>query len=81
MVGNAHQKIMMSRNREKRLIGITMGDPSGIGPEVILKALASPEIRTTANYVIIGCEKVLSDIADNLGIGAKLQLLRIDNTS
>jgi 4-hydroxythreonine-4-phosphate dehydrogenase len=72
---------MKSENREKSLIGITMGDPGGIGPEVILKALASPEIRAASNYVIIGSEKVLSDTADNLGIGAELQLLQVDNTS
>jgi 4-hydroxythreonine-4-phosphate dehydrogenase len=72
---------MKSENREKSLIGITMGDPGGIGPEVILKALTSPEIRTAANYVIIGSEKVLSDIADNSNIAAELQLSRIDNTS
>ncbi|MBT3879927.1 MAG: 4-hydroxythreonine-4-phosphate dehydrogenase PdxA [Candidatus Scalindua sp.] len=58
-----------------------MGDPGGIGPEVILEALASPEIRTAANYVIIGSEKVLSDITGNLGIGTGLQLSPIDNTS
>ncbi len=72
---------MKSENREKNLIGITMGDPGGIGPEVILKALTSPEIRTAANYVIIGSEKVLNDIADNLDIGAELHLSRIDDTS
>ncbi len=72
---------MKSENREKSLIGITMGDPGGIGPEVILKALTSPEIRAAANYVIIGSEKVLSDIADNLDIAAELQLSRIDDTS
>ena len=72
---------MRSENREKSLIGITMGDPGGIGPEVILKALTSPEIRTAANYVIIGSEKVLSDIADNPDIGTRLQLSRIYNTS
>ena len=27
------------------VIGITMGDPAGIGPEVIVKALAEPEIQ------------------------------------
>ena len=35
---------MKSENREKNIIGITMGDPCGIGPEVILKALSSQEI-------------------------------------
>lgn len=33
---------------------ITMGDPSGIGPEVIAKALAMPRIRRLADFTIIG---------------------------
>ena len=72
---------MKPENREKNLIGITIGDPGGIGPEVVLEALTSPEIRAAADYVIIGSEKILSDIAGNLGIGSGLQLSRIDNTS
>ncbi len=72
---------MKSENREKSLIGITMGDPGGIGPEVVLEALTSSEIRDVANYVIIGSKKVLSNIANNLGIGVGLQLSRIDDTA
>lgn len=41
-------------------IGITMGDPSGIGPEVILKALNNPSINRLANYLVIGDKFVLS---------------------
>src|SRR3990172_2649968 len=37
-----------------RWIGITMGDPSGIGPEVLAKALAKPSIRNLAHFRIIG---------------------------
>lgn len=35
------------------MLGITMGDPSGIGPEIIVKALAdmSPEQRSTCAVV------------------------------
>ena len=29
-------------------IGITMGDPAGIGPEVVLKAVAEEEVREFA---------------------------------
>ncbi len=72
---------MKSENREKSLIGITMGDPGGIGPEVILKALVSPEVRDAADYVIIGSEKVLRDNIDNLGEATEFQLSRIDSTS
>jgi 4-hydroxythreonine-4-phosphate dehydrogenase len=35
-----------------------MGYPLGIGPEVILKALASPEIKRLAYFLIIGNEKI-----------------------
>ncbi len=35
-------------------IGITLGDPRGIGPEVIASALAAPAIRQTADFVLIG---------------------------
>ena len=72
---------MKTENRERNLIGITMGDPCGIGPEVILKALLSREVGSMSDYVIIGCEKVLRDVADNLGIREELQLSRIDNVS
>ncbi|MGH7812039.1 MAG: 4-hydroxythreonine-4-phosphate dehydrogenase PdxA, partial [Candidatus Binatia bacterium] len=38
----------------KPIIAITMGDPAGIGPEVILKALADPTIRKAARPLILG---------------------------
>ncbi|MHC4267084.1 MAG: 4-hydroxythreonine-4-phosphate dehydrogenase PdxA [Planctomycetota bacterium] len=69
---------MKSERSEKSVIGVTMGDPSGIGPEVILKALSSQGIRTAAKYVIIGCEKTFSRTADSLGISDSLHVLRND---
>src|SRR5437762_6999286 len=35
-------------------IAITMGDPAGIGPEVIMKALANPKTRAICNALVIG---------------------------
>jgi 4-hydroxythreonine-4-phosphate dehydrogenase len=46
------------------LIGISMGDPLGIGPEVLVKALADPALRARARYVIFGLEEVLAVAAD-----------------
>ncbi len=37
----------------KPLILITMGDPSGIGPEVIMKSMASPGIEGLAIFVLL----------------------------
>lgn len=39
---------------EKPIIGITMGDPAGIGPEICAKALTTSEVRAVANCVVIG---------------------------
>lgn len=40
-----------------------MGDPAGVGPEVILKALADPQIASLADWVIVGDRKVLDATA------------------
>jgi 4-hydroxythreonine-4-phosphate dehydrogenase len=45
-------------------IGITMGDPAGIGPEVIVKALADPVLRRRARYIIYGMNELLHYAAD-----------------
>jgi len=49
-------------------IGITMGDPCGIGAEVIVKALADSEIRQLGRFVIYGIERVLLRAARQAGI-------------
>ncbi len=45
-------------------IAITMGDPAGIGPEVIVKALADPILRHRARYIIYGMNELLAYAAD-----------------
>jgi len=45
-------------------IAITLGDPAGIGPEVIVKALADPILRHTARYIIYGMNELLHYAAD-----------------
>lgn len=46
-----------------RRIAITMGDPQGIGAEVIVKALRSKALLGQAEYVIFGHEKVFTTLA------------------
>ena len=45
-------------------IAITMGDPAGIGAEVIVKALADPVLRHRARYIIYGLNEMLHYAAD-----------------
>lgn len=50
------------------VIGITMGDPAGIGAEIIVKALAEPEIRKAAKFIIFGMNEQLCYAADRAEI-------------
>jgi 4-phospho-D-threonate 3-dehydrogenase / 4-phospho-D-erythronate 3-dehydrogenase len=40
-------------------IALTMGDPAGIGPEIILKALADPAVASLARWIVVGDGRVL----------------------
>lgn len=39
---------------EKPIIAIPLGDPAGIGPEIVVKALADPQVRSAARCVVVG---------------------------
>ena len=43
----------------KPLIGLMLGDVTGIGPELVVKLLSTPDARAKANVVIVGDERVL----------------------
>jgi len=53
---------------EQPVVGITMGDPAGIGPEVVVKALADPDIRRSAKFIIFGMHEQLAYAADKAEI-------------
>lgn len=36
-----------------------MGDPAGVGPEIVIKALGDPEIAELAHWIVIGDQEVL----------------------
>src|SRR5512136_1650220 len=59
---------MLKRNHnsisEQMVIGVTMGDAAGIGPEVVVKALADPEVRRAAKFVVFGINEQLCYAAD-----------------
>jgi len=57
------------------VIGITMGDPSGIGPEIILKSFLNPGIRNL-KLIVIGDYDVMLAAYDRLGIES-YKLIRV----
>jgi 4-phospho-D-threonate 3-dehydrogenase / 4-phospho-D-erythronate 3-dehydrogenase len=40
-------------------IVLSMGDPAGVGPEIVLKALADPQVAPLAHWVVAGDARVL----------------------
>ena len=57
-----------TKPRSKPLIGISMGDPSGIGAEVIVKALNDPDVRACGRFIIYGIEEIMAAAADAANI-------------
>src|SRR5690349_11167190 len=57
-------------------IGITMGDPAGIGPEVVLKAVAEDEIKRVCVPVIIGDAQLLAHTARTLDLQSGYDIIR-----
>ncbi len=56
-------------------IAITMGDPGGIGPEVIVKAISLPETSKICRPFIIGDEVVIKKILDILNLPFAIRLI------
>lgn len=63
---------------KKPLIGITIGDPAGAGPEVTLKALQNKSIFDLCIPVVIGDANVIKRVADIVGFRDEIK--EIDNT-
>ena len=49
-------------------VGITIGDAAGIGPEITLKALANPDLRSQCRLLVIGDLAHLRRLATQLGL-------------
>ena len=54
-------------------LALTMGDPSGIGPEIIVKSVYKLDIN---NYVVFGDHQVFRDIIDLLGLPIKINSIK-----
>jgi 4-hydroxythreonine-4-phosphate dehydrogenase len=62
-----------------KIIAITMGDPAGIGPEIIIKSLAEGEL-SGAPAVVIGCASTLRRIMA-MGITPQAELRVLDKVA
>ncbi|WP_321492424.1 4-hydroxythreonine-4-phosphate dehydrogenase PdxA [uncultured Desulfobacter sp.] len=62
----------MNIHSDRPVLGITMGDPAGVGPEIIIKSLADPEIQNLCTPVILGDYEILKKAGLDLKTPNKL---------
>lgn len=64
---------------ERPVLGLTMGDPAGIGPEVIAKALADRALARLCRPVVVGSRAVMERTITSLKL--PLQVVEFDPTN
>jgi 4-hydroxythreonine-4-phosphate dehydrogenase len=61
---------------DKPIIGITMGDPASIGPEIAVKALLDKQIHTICRPLLVGDAGVFKDIINKLHLNASVNVIK-----
>ncbi len=57
------------------LIAVTMGDPTGIGPEIIVKTFSEPDFTERNRAVVVGDAVILERAAKLLGLSLRVNLV------
>jgi len=50
------------------VLGVTMGDPAGVGPEIIARAAAEPAVRTSCRPVVVGSLAAMREAVALIGV-------------
>lgn len=59
------------------LLAVTLGDPAGVGPEIVLKALAHPAIHERCRALVIGDARILQRAAGIVDASARTRPLEV----
>lgn len=70
---------MSSTKSNPPIIGITVGDPAGIGPEIVLKALSDPDTEVPVRPLVYADRVVVEQTSDLLG--SNFELNAVDSPS
>lgn len=60
---------------QRPLLAITMGDPAGIGPEIVVKALCRDELRKRCRLVVIGDAGVIQHAVNLLHVSLPVRIV------
>ena len=64
-----------------KIIGITMGDPASIGPEITAKALSDPTVYERCRPLVVGDVSVMEEALNITGLGKTLKIHGIKDVS
>ncbi|WMJ88794.1 4-hydroxythreonine-4-phosphate dehydrogenase PdxA [Anaerocolumna sp. MB42-C2] len=60
---------------EKPYIAIPLGDPAGIGPEIVVKSIANKQVFDIARCVVVGDKKIVNDAIRFTRIPLKVNII------
>ncbi len=63
-------------SRQRPVLAIPMGDPNGIGPEIVVKALSDPKVWQICRPLVTGDRAVLQDAARFSGLDITCKIIR-----
>jgi len=61
---------------KRPILGVTMGDPAGVGPEIIARAAAEPALRAASRPVVIGAAATMAEALALIGSPLTLHAVR-----
>jgi len=67
-------KVTSHKQLRPRLV-VTLGDPAGIGSEVVLKALADPDVRKNCELTVVGSRDLLIQAYTKFNLSGNLGLM------
>jgi 4-phospho-D-threonate 3-dehydrogenase / 4-phospho-D-erythronate 3-dehydrogenase len=65
----------LSEETERPIIGLTVGDPAGVGPEIVVKALQEVAVRKAVRPVVYADRAILEQAIGAIGADVQLNLV------
>jgi 4-hydroxythreonine-4-phosphate dehydrogenase len=62
----------MAHSAERPILAVTMGDPAGVGPEVVVRAWASEAVHACCRPVVLGRPEILQRAVELVGSDARV---------
>ena len=67
-MGKGYQVMKKHEQKGPHVVALTMGDPGGIGPEILVKALQKEKPSKHFTYLLIGTRQVLKTLCQKTGL-------------